>query len=476
MIRRVWRGTVRFLSSARLATWLLAIVGLWSLMATLVAQGEPSARTVAAWAASHPAVEPLVATLGLHQAFSSVVFIACILLLVVSTGLCAWQRTKVSIGRTRTLRRAAAADERSLSESHDLEVGCDPALSASEVLSIATATLDHLGIRTKRRNDLVTAVSPPWSVWGSPVFHWALFALMVTLLVGNLQRSEGLMGVAVGETKADVKESYGTGHVHAGPLHDWSAVHRSIRVDGFEPDFQTGGIDRGPTPLVSVLDGAGQVVVTQRVYPNNTLHAGSLTIYPADWGLAASVSLVNTSGVEVARAVQLVDFSAAATGGTVPAAPLFATHAQVMVSVSVPLDGTQGNFSDAMPQEPTARRLVATLDGKSLVDRTVSPGEAVALPDGDSLRLNGIGYYARLQVVDDWSIPFLYVGLVVAMIGLTVAVAVRQQIVLVAVLEEPEGVRLAATVRLWRNSSSTRGEIESELTRALGGVQEGSTT
>ena len=104
------------------------------------------------------------------------------------------------------------------------------------------------------------------------------------------------MGVAVGQTKPDAPASYGT--VHTGPLHDWRSVHRSIRVDAFDLEFKTGGIDRGPTPTVSVLDGTGQVVKTQRVYPNRPLKTGSLTIYPSTYGLAAAVSIVNTSGVE----------------------------------------------------------------------------------------------------------------------------------------------------------------------------------
>ena len=52
----------------------------------------------------------------------------------------------------------------------------------------------------------------------------------------------------------------------------------------------------------------------------------------------------------------------------------------------------------------------------------------------------------------------------------------RQQIVLAGVIEGPEGMKLAMSVRLWRNASSSRGEIETELTRALNGVEEGSTT
>jgi cytochrome c biogenesis protein ResB len=478
VIRRTWRSIVRFLGSARLALWLLVILGAWSALGSLVPQGVASDPTVAAWASAHGLVEPVVQVLGLHQAFTSPVLIACILVLAVSTALCAWQRTKTAIARARTLRNAALSSEASVAERHELDIACDPALTEAEVLSITLETLARVGIPTKRRGDLLASVSSPWSVWGSPVFHWALVALILALIVGNLLRSEGVMALSVGQTKADAPQSYGV--LHTGALHDWDLVHRSIGVDAFEPDYQTGGIDRGPTPTVTVLNGAGKAIVTQRVYPNMTLKTGSLTIYPSAYGLAVDVTLVSAKGVETGRAVQLVDFSDVATSGTMPDSVLSVSDSAgrplIRVSVSVPLDRKGDALVQAVPDKPMARVAVASTDGTTVLDRLVSQGGEVALPTGDILRIGNIGYYARLQVVDDWTIPLLYAGLVVAMIGLTITVVARQQVLLATVVDGPDGAKLAVRVQLWRNASSSRGEIESELTRALGGAGTGSTT
>lgn len=193
MIRKAYRATVRFLKSAGLVSGLLAFIGVWSMVASFVPQGDASTREVAAWAAAHRGIEPVVRAVGLHQAFTGFVFLACVSVLALSTALCSWQRTRVSIGRARTLRKALGADGRSIAEKHDLEIACAPALSESEVLSIASETL-------------------------------------------------------------------------------------AVRLDAFEPDYRTGGIDRGPVPTVSVLDGAGNVIKTQRVYPNMMLHSGSISI------------------------------------------------------------------------------------------------------------------------------------------------------------------------------------------------------
>jgi cytochrome c biogenesis protein ResB len=478
VIRSAWATVTRFMSSARLALWLLAILGVWSALGSLVPQGGASAPTVAAWASAHGLMEPVVRVLGLHQAFTSPVLVACILVLAVSTALCAWRRTKSALVKARTLRKAALAEAASVAESHDLEIECDPALRGPEVMSIASEKLARLGVRTKRRGDMLIDVSSPWSVWGSPVFHWALVGLIMALIVGNLLRSEGLMGLAVGQTKADAPQSYGL--LNTGPLHDWGLVHRSIRVDALDPDYQTGGIDRGPTPTVTLLDGAGKVIKTQRAYPNMTLKTGSLTIYPSAYGLAVGVTLVSAKGVETGQSVQLVDFSNVATDGTAPAEPLTvndsAGRALLRISISVPLDRNGSALVQAVPKVPVARVAVTSANGATVLDRLASPGGEVALPSGDILRIGSIGYYARLQVVDDWTIPLLYVGLVVAMIGLTITVVARQQILIATVMEGPDGAKLAMRVRLWRNASSSRAEIESELTRALGGEGTGSTT
>lgn len=467
MIRGALRKVIGFLRSPGLGVGLLVFVGVWSMLATFIPQGDVSVPEVAAWASAHAAVEPVVRFLGLHQAFSAPLFRIGVFALAVATALCAWQRTKVALARTRTLKEAAIASEASVSAAHDLEIMCDPDLRATDVISRTADTLEHLGIRTKRRGDVLFAVSRCWAVWGSPVFHWGLVLLILAIFVGGLQRSEGLMGVAVGETKPDAPASYGM--LRTGPLYDWSRVHRSIRVDAFDTEFRTGDLDRGPTPTVSVLDAEGRVIRTQRVYPNSPLQAGSLTIHPSDFGFAATLSVMNASGVEFGRATQLIDVSQTATEGTVPVGALTVSNqagkGRLNVFATVPMDRSNGQL--ALPQERVARVSVRASDGRPVLDRVMRPGEEMALPTGDTLRLEDIGFYARLSVVDDPTTPLLYAAFAVAMMGLTLTVVARQQIVLATAVEGENGLKLVATLRLWRNVPTNRSEIESQLAKAL---------
>jgi cytochrome c biogenesis protein ResB len=303
------------------------------------------------------------------------------------------------------------------------------------------------------------------------VFHWALLALIVTIPLGTMFRSSGQMGLAVGQAKADEPASYGV--LSAGPLSGLFKFPRTIRVDAFDVNYAFGGVVRGPTPTVSILDAQGAVVATQRVYPNNTLSVGTLTIYPADYGFAAGVVLIDANGVESGRSLQLVDFSTTATGGTAPVGYLTIGDASgrptLKVRVSVPLDRVAGGYAGRLPTDIRALVVVSDVAGTVLLEQPLRPGELLKLPAGGTLKLDSLGYYARLQLVDDPSIPILYVGMLVAMAGLGVATLSRQHIVAATVLQRAEGLTLAVKMRLWRNTTTTRSQIGSELARALGG-------
>ncbi len=477
MISKAWRSVTGLLSSAIFATWLLVFIGAWSLIATFIPQtGESWGQDPAVWAAAHPTLERVAQTFGLHQAFVSPVFTASIILLGISTALCAWRRTKVANGKARTLHTAATTQAPVLAERHDFEIAVDGALGEPEALSRAEETFGHLGIKTKRGENLLSSVSPTWTVWGSPVFHWALLALIIALIIGNLLRADGQMGLAVGQTKPDVPESYGI--LTSGPMRNWGNVKRGFRLEGFEPDYTTGGINRGATPTVAVLDAAGKVVKVQRVYPNATLKSGSVTIYPKEYGLAVDVSVTDASGAPSGRSVQLVDFDPTMPEGTVSSGYLVisdaAGTAQLKMFITVPLDSKNGQFDEKVPASPSARVVLTTLEDEVVLDQVVGAGQTIGLPVGGGLQLNNVDYYARLSIVDDSSIPLLYAGLIIATIGLTIAVVARQQIVLATVVQGSEGPALAVKLRLWRNAPSNRREIEAELTKALSSAERGS--
>ncbi len=452
---------------------LLLLLGAWTTAASFVPQNAASADAVLAWRAANPSLLRIVDTLGLHDAFASVPYVALGVFLALCTALCAWRRTGVARRRARRLRDATAGGESAAAASPDLEISLGPNLNQERALEIAADTLRHLGVPTTRRGEVLISVSPWWSVWGTAVFHWALVAVIVTLAVAGLVRAEGQMGVAVGQVRPDQPESYG--QLTTGPWYRWDSAERFIRVDGFNIDYQVGGVSRGPTPTVSVLDSDGDVIASRLVYPNHILRQGALSIYPVDYGLSAAIAMLDGTGAEIQRTVQLVDFDGTTPDGTSPISEvgLYGPNGQVLnrLILSVPLDSVDEGFLGRLPETPRARFVILNPDGSLALDEVIEPGQRVQLPAGGELELLGVDYYARLQLVDDPSVPLLYASGVIALVGLGIATLARQMILTVKV--EPEGghARLAVHMRLWRIYSTSRSEIEDRLRRALGAVE-----
>jgi len=465
----VFRRAVRFLTSAVFVSVILGFIGVWSIVATMVPQGDPTMGSALAWAEANPGIAPLVDAVGLHGAFDAPVFLVAVGLLAVSTVLCSWQRTRVATKRSRALREAVKPENLPTRVEHDILIDCPEGVDAPAALSAAEQALRELGIKTKRVDDALVATSSPLAPWGSPVFHWALVGFMAFVVIGGLVRGDGLIGIALGQVKPNVPASYG--RFDAGPWHSWDDDGLSFRLDDFEPRFTAGGIDRGPVPTLSVLDAEGNVLKTQPVYPNKMLHIGALKVSAPAYGLSVTLSLVDENGTEVGRAAQLLDFEQSAPDGTVPLEPLVITDdagaSIALVHATVPLIAEGGRFVEWLPKDAPARIVAESTDGEVLVDELVEQGDAVDVPGGFQLSVVDVGWYSRLSVVDDWTVPFVYAWMILAAIALSVTTFTRQMYVVVAADRGSERVSLAMRMRLWRHVSTTRGEITEAIGRAL---------
>lgn len=463
------RRIVRFLTSAVLVSTTLGFIGLWSIIATVVPQGDPTMGRAFAWAAANPALAPLVDAVGLHDAFHAPAFLVAVAVLAVSTILCSWQRTNVALKRSRALRAAASIDSLPTAARHDVLIECRDGTCGTAALDAAGGALLTLGVTTRRSGDALVSASSPLAPWGSPVFHWALVGFMLFVLIGSFVRSDGLIGLAVGQVKPNAPQSYG--RLSTGAWYSFEGESRSFRLDDFEPRFSADGIDHGPVPTVSVLDAEGNVLKTQLVYPNKMLHLGSLMISAPAYGLSVSLSLTDEAGTEVGSAVQLLDFDQSAPEGTIPLEPLVVTDATgatiALVHTTVPLIPEDGKFVEWLPKDAPVRIMATAPDDTTLVDELLEQGETVELPGALQLRVVDVGWYSRLSILDDWTIPFIYGWMILAALALSVTVFTRQRYVVVAAEEGPDGTVLAVRMRLWRHSATTRDEITEALTEAL---------
>lgn len=449
---------------------LLLLVGIWSFIGAIVPQGDAKTSAVAKWALANPVGESIAAIFSLHQAFSSPLFVAMILLLAASTMVCAWRRTKVAIHRSRLLREISDDDARQLAARPTFSVE----VSAADVLEPAAAVsgaFRGMGLRVKERDGMVVAVSRPWAVFASPVFHWALFALILAIFAAQMTRSQGLMGVPVDDSRPLAAESYGL--LDQGALYRFKRSPMAIRVDKINREYIIDAIDRGPAPTVSILRPDGSVAASQVVYPNNPMRYGSLMIHPGEIGLSPSFALVTKGGKVGERLNLIVDVDETTASGTTAAEFTlgFPDPAEPVIrgSVTVPLNQLEVSSGSPRTADRRATFVLRPEGGGPVVaEKTLSVGEEIELPDGSKLRLLGVGNYARLSVVDDPSIPLVYALLVVALAAVSVAILGRQSLAVVAVRSDETGLRVVDVwFRDWRANKIRTEQAEEAVREAL---------
>ncbi|PKQ29023.1 MAG: hypothetical protein CVT60_07490 [Actinobacteria bacterium HGW-Actinobacteria-10] len=382
------RRVFTFLRNPRPAIWLLLFVGGWMVLGTL----------------------------GYTAAYSHPIFLVALAWLGASTAVCAWERTgrMLRVWRTRGTLTPAQLDRLRASDS----IALSAEENASEsTLDRAAAVLRRRGLRVRKGPRLIEASSGAWALAASPLFHWSLVILIVLIPLGRLSRSEGMMGIVEGSTRIDEASSYGT--LEVGPL---NARFSGLAI-GVEPDmtldFVEDGIARGEAPTVTIAaDGAE--LARQRVYPNHPLRYGSLMIHMDDFGLGVLYALQDASGASLSGQA-LMDFTDEDRSAVEPFVAAYVDTAGATIATFTISAADTGGAMD-----PADRRVALDIErpGVSALTTIAAAGDSVDLGDGLSLRVDHLGYYARLSVVDDWSVYWMYFFLVLAMFSVSVSVLV----------------------------------------------------
>ncbi|MDO8963006.1 MAG: cytochrome c biogenesis protein ResB [Coriobacteriia bacterium] len=453
----------RSLRSRRLALILLLVCAGWALLGTVVPQAGDGSEKVSSWAAANPVLEALAAPLGLHDVYASWPFLFVLGLLGVSTIACSVERTKWALRASRAADTAEAVRRR-LTERPDATVAVE---TASPDLA---AALRRMGLKVRTEGDVVVGDGGRLGVFGSPLFHWSLAALFVVVALGQLTRSEALIGIPTGGRKVLEASQYGT--YDAGPLYSWRYPGLSMEVVDFKRLYEVGGVQREDSPRVRLYSGDA-AIADQWVYANNPLRYGSLMIHQVEYGVAPSVSVIASGGAVVGSSAGLSDWSDSATYGVTPVALELvngdpaAPPIDVEISLVAAREGTA--VVRAIPP-PRHTSISWTVRGSGVTSTAVIvPGESIPVPGGD-LRLDAVTYYARLSVVDDWSVYPIYALFFLATVGLALALLVPRRAAWV-IVSEVDGSRVAAVVtRHWRGDPVFRSGVIEEIERLSPGA------
>lgn len=314
----VWRSVLmawRWLTRMRTALYLLGILALLTLVATLVPQAPNVPTTVAAWRDGSEGPGRLLSGaldgLGMFDVYGSSLFLALLMLLFISLTACmiprirAWTRL-VRRSRPPLVRHLGGQDERAsfvtdrtVDEVHD---------AATVVLAgrhwrqrrhdgdrVAPADATPASPAASGRAPQIAAEKGLWSrEGGSLIFHLSFYVLLVAIVVGQLVTFEGQRGVIEGEPGfRDVALSYWTyrpGRWFEEGDHDgWRLDLDQFHVDWVRDPLAPGAGQ--PTVFrsdVTITPEEGQPY-TATIDSNQPLDVDGTKITQLDWGYAPRV-------------------------------------------------------------------------------------------------------------------------------------------------------------------------------------------
>lgn len=412
------------LRSRRLAIRLLVGLTAYAWLSTLVPLESVSPETARAWDAAHPALAGVVGALGLHRAYSSPLFVIAAVLLTLSTGACAWERSRRALRLWRRYGRSTPGEAAGVEAAPDFAVATSGRAQSTE---LAVAALRTAGLRAHGRDGIVSGTRNRAALLGSPLFHWALVGLFAFAGLGQLVRYEGNANLVMGRPKADAAASYDVSlSRRAGVSLPFTGA--SLTVEDIDLKYVADGVDRGPTPHVVVArDGAA--VASGWVYPNHPLRAAGLIIHRVKAGPA----LVGTARI-------------GSTGQSETTVRYFEAGQTTPDRFGI-VDPSTGATVTLELKAVTGKRVAVTaLDSSGVVTTSaIAPaGQPVEVAKGVTFTVDRLTGYAQLKIVRDPTMVWVFAMFTLGVLGIALTVFVPPRRA-VAVISE-DGLRVSVRV------------------------------
>jgi len=295
-VKENWRR----LRTMRTALWLLGVLSLESIIATVVPQEINVPQTVADWrtgeAGPGTVVSDVIDLVGAYDMYASPLFLMTMLLLFTSLTACLVPRIR---GWWRITRHSVPPLTRHLGDQEQV-VRLATDLPPDEAHATVRGELADRGFRVRDGGPASptsdgTQVAAEKGVavreGGSLLFHLSFYVLLVAIVVGQLVTFEGFVGVVEGESFTDTQIGYWVSapgrwfgpEDHSG----FQLTNDEFRVEWFR-DPQFGGTPRTFEVDVTIATAAGETR-TATVKGNSPVVVDGFKIHLLGWGYAPRV-------------------------------------------------------------------------------------------------------------------------------------------------------------------------------------------
>ena len=293
----VWRT----LRSMRTALILLLVVAVASVFGSLVPQAPIAPRAVADLFVEHPLLARVYRAVGLFDVYGSWWFTLTYLLLLISLASCL-------IPRTRLLARSLGQRPQPLRDLAGMRH-----FTEAVIPEAPASALDRSRRVLRRRRFRVAEAAPGLAAekggareWGSLLFHWSLFLLLVGVVVGKGFGFTGQATVIEGDTWTEAHAAYDFPPSEGRFFSE--RMHRAFRFEvlDFDATYRSTGLPKDFVSRVRVVGSDGDGGGVHRIRVNAPLSVEGVKIYQLGYGWAPVIEIRRDGRVLLSEPVVFV--------------------------------------------------------------------------------------------------------------------------------------------------------------------------
>ncbi|GGY09323.1 cytochrome c biogenesis protein ResB [Streptomyces hiroshimensis] len=495
-VRWFWRQ----LTSMRVALILLFLLSLATVPGSLVPQTSVDAVKAEGWRKSHETLGPLYDKLGLFHVYSSVWFSAIYILLFTSLVGCIIPRTWQFVGQLRGRPPAAPRNLKRLPAHTTWRTDADP----GQVLAAARKLLKKKRFRTDAAGDAVASEKGYLREAGNLVFHIALIVMLIAFASGQLWKSEGQKLIVEGDGFANTLVQYDD--FKSGSLFEADDLKPfSFYLDSFKASYERTGPQRG-TPRtyeahVTYHEGADGPGRKATVKVNEPLETSGSKVYLIGHGYAPVVTVRDGQGdISFRGGIPSLPIDNNITESTVLKVGDYRTKDGKKDQI-----GFKGNFVPTMdlktgtmlsqfPDLDNPRLVLTAYHGSLGTDagtpqnvyqldvskmqqfknkdgnpfaQALKVGDTMTLPDGGTLKFDGIKPWATFQISQQPGNATALVGALVALVGVAGSLFIQRRRVWVRAVRGADGHTVVEMAGLGRSESAKLPEELADLAAEL---------
>ena len=279
-------SVLRTLRSMRTALILLLVVGAASVAGSLVPQAPTAPAAVADLFATRPLLARVYRALGLFDVYGSWWFTLTYVLLLISLASCL-------VPRTRALVRGMRARPQPVRDLDGLRHFAEAVVPAAPeaVLARSRSVLRRRRFRVEATDPGLAAEKGGAREWGSLLFHWSLFLILLGAVYGKGFGLRGVATIVEGETWTEAHASYDLPPEEGRFFTEGMHTGLQVRLENFDATYYPDGLPRDFVSRVEVTGADVGPLTPSDIRVNQPLSVEGLKLFQQGYGWAPVIEV-----------------------------------------------------------------------------------------------------------------------------------------------------------------------------------------